>query len=52
METDQLIPLLNDYAETVITAVQSARGDVLKLVGDGVLAIFSERPRPPPAARR
>lgn len=41
VETDQLIPLLNDYAETVITAVQSAGGDVLKLVGDGVLAIFS-----------
>jgi len=40
VETGQLIPLLNDYAEVVIQAVQSAGGDVLKLIGDGVLAIF------------
>lgn len=41
VETGQLIPLLNDYAEAVITAVQSAGGDVIKLIGDGVLAIFA-----------
>ena len=35
-----MIPLLNDYAEVVISAVHEAGGDVLKLVGDGVLAIF------------
>jgi adenylate cyclase len=43
VETDQLIPLLNDYAEAVITSVQAAGGDVLKLIGDGILAIFAGR---------
>ncbi len=37
---DQIIPLLNDYAEAVVSAVQAGGGDVLKLIGDGVLAIF------------
>jgi len=37
---DEIIPLLNDYAEAVISAVHEAGGDVLKLVGDGTLAIF------------
>jgi adenylate cyclase len=37
---EQVIPLLNDYAEAVISAVHEAGGDVLKLIGDGALAIF------------
>ena len=37
---EQIIPLLNDYADAVISAVQDLGGDVLKLIGDGVLAIF------------
>ena len=37
---DQIIPLLNDYAEVVISAIHAAGGDVLKLIGDGTLAIF------------
>ena len=37
---DEIIPLLNDYAEAVISAVHVGGGDVLKLIGDGVLAIF------------
>ncbi len=37
---DEIIPLLNDYAEIVIAAVHEAGGDVLKLIGDGTLAIF------------
>jgi hypothetical protein len=37
---DQIIPLLNDYAEIVISAIHAAGGDVLKLIGDGTLAIF------------
>jgi len=36
----EIIPLLNDYAAAVIGAVREAGGEVLKLVGDGVLAIF------------
>jgi adenylate cyclase len=41
IESDELIPLLNDYAEAVISAIHGAGGDVLKLIGDGVLAIFA-----------
>jgi adenylate cyclase len=37
---DEIIPLLNDYADAVIGAVREAGGEVLKLLGDGVLAIF------------
>src|SRR5258708_38024749 len=37
---DEVIPLLNDYADAVITAIQEAGGDVLTLIGDGTLAIF------------
>jgi adenylate cyclase len=38
---DEIIPFLNDYAEASIEAVHEAGGDVLKLIGDGVLAIFT-----------
>ncbi len=38
---EQVIPLLNDYAEAVISAVYDEGGDVLKLIGDGTLAIFT-----------
>jgi adenylate cyclase len=37
----EIIPLLNDYAEAVISAVHDSGGDVLKLIGDGTLAIFT-----------
>jgi adenylate cyclase len=37
----EIIPLLNDYAEAVISAVHDSGGDVLKLIGDGTLAIFA-----------
>lgn len=38
---EQIIQLLNDYAEAVITAIHGNGGDVLKLIGDGTLAIFT-----------
>ncbi|HJU15917.1 MAG TPA: adenylate/guanylate cyclase domain-containing protein [Stellaceae bacterium] len=38
---EQIIPLLNDYAEAVISAICDNSGDVLKLIGDGILAIFT-----------
>ncbi len=41
IQSDHLIPLLNDYAEAVILSIQEAGGDVLKLIGDGTLAIFA-----------
>ncbi|HEX2884870.1 adenylate/guanylate cyclase domain-containing protein [Vineibacter terrae] len=37
---DEIIPLLNDYADAVITSIREAGGEVLKLMGDGTLAIF------------
>ena len=39
----EIIPLLNDYAEAVITSIHEAGGDVLKLIGDGTLAIVPRR---------
>src|SRR5215204_7565335 len=38
---EQIIPLLNDYPEAVISAIYENGGDVLKLIGDGTLAIFT-----------
>ncbi|TCL69532.1 adenylate/guanylate cyclase domain-containing protein [Rhizobium sp. BK251] len=37
---EEIIPFLNDYSDAVISAVHAADGNVLKLIGDGVLAIF------------
>jgi adenylate cyclase len=37
---EQLIPMLNDYADVIVSAIHWQGGDVLKLIGDGVLAIF------------
>jgi adenylate cyclase len=40
-EPRQIIPFLNDYAEAVISAIHDHGGDVLKLIGDGILAVFT-----------
>ncbi len=37
---EQMIPLLNDYAGAIISTIHEGGGDVLKLIGDGILAIF------------
>jgi adenylate cyclase len=37
---DEVIPFLNDYADAIISSVHEAGGDILKLMGDGTLAIF------------
>jgi adenylate cyclase len=42
---EQVIPLLNDYADAIISAIQAKGGDVLKLIGDGTLAIFTAADR-------
>jgi adenylate cyclase len=42
---EQVIPLLNDYAEVVVSAISAEGGDVLKLIGDGILAIFTAQDR-------
>jgi adenylate cyclase len=42
---EQIIPLLNDYADAIISAIHGKGGDVLKLIGDGTLAIFTAADR-------
>src|SRR5229473_2320177 len=39
---DEIIPFLNDYAQASIDAIHDAGGEVLKLIGDGVLAMFTD----------
>jgi adenylate cyclase len=41
IEPDAIIPFLNDYAQASIDAIHDAGGEVLKLIGDGVLAMFT-----------
>src|ERR1700730_15000066 len=38
---DEIIPFLNDYAQAAIEAIHDSGGEVLKLMGDGVLAMFT-----------
>jgi adenylate cyclase len=40
---DEIIPFLNDYAQAAIDAIHDSGGDVLKLIGDGVLAMFNDQ---------
>jgi adenylate cyclase len=40
VDPEEIIPMLNDYADAVITSIREAGGEVLKLMGDGTLAIF------------
>jgi adenylate cyclase len=41
-EPGQIIPLLNDYADAIVSAIHAQDGDVLKFIGDGILAVFSK----------
>jgi adenylate cyclase len=42
---EEIIPLLNDYADVIVSAIHAQGGDVLKLIGDGILAIFAAADR-------
>jgi adenylate cyclase len=42
---EQVIPLLNDYSDVIVSAIHEHGGDVLKLIGDGALAIFTAENR-------
>jgi adenylate cyclase len=42
---EQVIPLLNDYSDVIVSAIHEHGGDVLKLIGDGTLAIFTATDR-------
>jgi adenylate cyclase len=37
---EHLVPLLNDYADAIVSALRGEGGEVLKFIGDGILAIF------------
>lgn len=41
----EIIPLLNEYSGAIISTIYDQGGDVLKLIGDGVLAIFTMEDR-------
>lgn len=43
LPSDEMIRLLDEYFEDVVSAAHSHGGSVLKFVGDGVLAIFGTR---------
>ena len=40
-EPEQIIPMLNEYADAILSAINDCGGDILKLMGDGTLAIFT-----------
>src|SRR3546814_20359226 len=40
MDAEQLIDILNAYFEVVVQAIYERGGDVLKYLGDAILAIF------------
>lgn len=42
---EEIIPFLNAYADIVVSAIHGHGGDVLKLIGDGTLAIFADENR-------
>src|SRR5271163_1404842 len=42
---EQVIPLLNDYSDAIVSSIHEHGGDVLKLIGDGTLAIFTAEDR-------
>ena len=44
-EPEQVIPLLNEYADAIVSSIHENGGDVLKLIGDGTLAIFTAEDR-------
>jgi adenylate cyclase len=42
---EEIVPFLNDYADAVVSVIHGHGGDVLKLIGDGTLAIFTGEDR-------
>jgi adenylate cyclase len=54
VERQHLLSLLNDYAECLVESIEQHGGEVLKFIGDGILAIFpdTEEQDPSPNANR
>lgn len=52
MSAAEVISLLNDYFDVMCPIVKAHGGDIDKLIGDAIMAIFDEvRGQPPPAER-
>jgi adenylate cyclase len=45
IEPEQVISLLNDYSDVIVSTIQEHGDDVLKLIGDGTLGIFTAENR-------
>ncbi|WP_158044729.1 adenylate/guanylate cyclase domain-containing protein [Skermanella pratensis] len=41
VDPEQVIPLLNDYADAIVSSIHDHQGQVMKFMGDGIMAIFS-----------
>lgn len=52
LPAEQVIGILNDFFETVVSSVTTHGGNVLKFIGDGALAIFGANAAPDQAAAR
>jgi adenylate cyclase len=46
LPNSDILRLLNDYAEPIVDAIEGEGGEVLKFMGDGILAIFGGREPP------
>ena len=51
LEPAELIPFLNAYSGALVAAIEGEGGDVLKFMGDGLLAIFPVEGEPAAACR-
>jgi adenylate cyclase len=51
IEPALLMGLLNSYAERLVSAIEAHGGDVLKFMGDGILALFRGAPGLDPCAQ-
>jgi adenylate cyclase len=52
MSAEKTTALLNDFFDCIVPAIEAERGEVLKFMGDGVLAIFREENDAPKACKR
>ena len=50
VDNETLVASLNDYFDAIVPAIYAAGGEVLKYIGDAVLAIFPHRSYPDPQA--
>ncbi len=49
---DKLVEVLNEYYDCVVPHIEAAGGEVLKFIGDGILAVFRASPGEGPDACR